>query len=603
LFGVPPGTPEGFSEITMARHIPQNVLEDILDRVNIVELIAGYIPLKKAGRNFRALCPFHHEKTPSFMVSAERQIYHCFGCGAGGNAFNFLMQYERLEFPEAAEILAKKSGVVLPETRDVDQQTAGLSTQLYKVNEAAAAYYETVLHSPAGAAARGYLVKRGVNEKIARTFRLGFAPDKWDALMNHLRAQNTSLSLLEKAGLILTKEGGGYYDRFRNRIIFAIFDIKSRVVGFGARVLVADNKTSGGDNLAKYVNSPETAIYTKGRHLYGLNLAKDAIRDKDSAVVVEGYLDFITPYSRGLENIVASQGTALTQEQARLLKRYSSNVIMVYDGDAAGEIATLRTLDIFIEEGMNVRVVSLERGFDPDSFVAKNGIEKFKEKIEKAENLFDYKLKILKSRYSAGEIEDKARISTEMLLTIKKFKDAVLKSEYIKKLAQELDIREDALLEKLRNTKLERNYQPQERTGKIAPDINPTEKLLIKLVLEENALIERIRAADFRDERTAKIVSTMIELIQQGKSPKAHNLVNYFGDSETLQIICESTLAPEISEEERGRVFESCLNRLKSESIKHRRQRLHEEIKTAQRCGDDDKVNKLLHELNCLIKQ
>lgn len=580
-----------------------------MGRVDIVELIAGYIPLKKAGRNFKALCPFHHEKTSSFTVSPDRQIYHCFGCGAGGNAFNFLMQYERLEFPEAVEILAKKAGVILPEAETIDQKTAGLTTQLYKVNEMAVAYYEAVLNSPSGAPARNYLLKRGINEKIAKASRLGFALDNWDALINHLRSKNTSLALLEKAGLILNKEGGGYYDRFRNRIIFPIFDMKSRPVGFGARVLVTDNETANGDTLAKYVNSPETPIYTKGKHLYGLNLAKDAIRDKDSAAVVEGYLDFISPYARGLENIVASQGTALTQDQARLLKRYSNNVIMVYDGDAAGEIATLRTLDIFIEEGMSVKVVSLPEGFDPDSFVSKQGIEKFREKIERAEGLFDYKLKILKSRYHSKEIEGKAKISAEMLTTIKKFKNAVLKSEYIKRLAQELDIREDALLEELKNTKLEKSFEPGDKSVKTTRDINPTEKLLIKLMLEENALIERVKdmvhLGDFRDERTAKIVTTMMELVQQGKSPKAHNLLNYFGaaDSQTLQIICESTLTPDVSEEEREKVFESCVHRLKSENIRHHRQRLHEEIKSAQRSGDDEKVNKLLQELNILIKK
>jgi DNA primase len=220
--------------------------------------------------------------------------------------------------------------------------------------------------------------------------------DKWDALINYLRAKNISLSLLEKAGLVLSKEGGGYYDRFRNRIIFPIFDVNSRTLGFGARVLPTVIQAKPDASIAKYVNSPETPIYTKGRHLYGLNLAKEAIRENDFVAVVEGYLDFIMPYQEGFKNIVASLGTALTLEQARLLKRYTHNVVMVYDADDAGQIATLRTLDIFIEEDMEVRVVCLPQGFDPDSFVRKYGIESFKDKIKQAENLFDYKLKILK---------------------------------------------------------------------------------------------------------------------------------------------------------------------------------------------------------------
>jgi len=582
-------------------------LEDILSRIDIVELISGYIPLKKAGRNFKALCPFHHEKTSSFMVSPDRQIYHCFGCGAGGNAFNFLMQYERLEFLEAVEMLAKKAGVVIPHTEAGTQDAAGVTTQIYKVNEAAAVYYEGMLNSPAGAQARSYLLKRGINEKIARTFRIGFAPDKWDGLINTLRGNGFSLSLLEKAGLILNRQGGGYYDRFRNRIIFPIFDIKSRTIGFGGRILGAAGNADGADAAAKYVNSPETPVYSKGRHLYGLNVSKDAIRDGDSAVVVEGYLDFIIPYSRGTSNIIASLGTALTREQARLLKRYTNSVIMVYDGDAAGEIATLRTLDIFIEEGIDVRVAPLPKGFDPDSFVGKNGIEKFSGMLAHADNLFDYKLKILRSRYRAGEIEGKAKICSEMLATIKKFKNAVLKSEYLKKLSHELDVSEGALLEELKNSKAEKVFQINDKPLKPRQDINPTEKLLIKLMLEENAFIERLRGAvepaDFRDERTARIVSTMLELAGQGKVPEAHKLLNYFGDSETLELICESSIASDVSEDERERLFESCLSRLKSDSSKHRMRLLHEGIKDAQHRGDDDKVNRLLRELNTLIKK
>jgi len=608
LRGVPPGAPREIKKMKMARRIPENILEDILSRIDIVEVISGYIPLKKSGRNFKALCPFHHEKTSSFMVSPDRQIYHCFGCGAGGNAFNFLMQYERLEFLEAVEMLANKAGVALPRAEDVAQESTGLTTQLYKVNEAAAAYFEEMLNSPAGAPARSYLLKRGINEKIARTFRIGFAPDRWDGLINSLRGKGFSLSLLEKAGLILNKQGGGYYDRFRNRVIFPIFDTKSRAIGFGGRILeAADNKAHGADAAAKYVNSPETPVYNKGRHLYGLNVSKDSIRDGDSAVVVEGYLDFIIPYSRGLASIVASLGTALTREQARLLKRYTNNVIMVYDGDAAGEIATLRTLDIFIEEGIEVRVAPLPSGFDPDSFVGKNGIEKFNDLVGGADNLFDYKLKVLRSRYRSEEIEGKAKICSEMLDTIRKFKNAVLKSEYLKRLSHELDVREEALLEELKNARMERDSRIQEKPLKARQDINPTEKLLIKLMLEENAFIERLRGtvepADFRDERTARIVSTMLELAGQGKVPEARKLVNYFGDSETLELICESSISSDVSEDEKEKLFESCLSRLKSDSSKNRMRLLHEEIKDAQHRGDEGRVSRLLHELNALIKK
>ncbi len=350
----------------MAGSIPENILEDILNRIDITELIASYIPLKRAGRNFKAVCPFHHEKTPSFMVSADKQIYHCFGCGAGGNAFSFLMQYERLEFPEAVEVLAKKAGVVLPKNKE-DSRGASLATQLYSINELAGEFYASTLNASCGAVVKDYLLSRGIKPETIKTFKLGYAQDKWDSLINYLRGKGINLSLLEKAGLILAKDSGGYYDRFRHRVIFPIFDIKSRILGFGARILPVQEKSGNDNSLAKYVNSPETPVYIKGRKLYGLNLAKDAIRDLDCVAVVEGYLDFIIPYQAGVHNIVASLGTALTVEQARLIKRYTNNVVMVYDADCAGELATLRSLDIFIDEDMQVKVVSLPNGLDPET--------------------------------------------------------------------------------------------------------------------------------------------------------------------------------------------------------------------------------------------
>jgi DNA primase len=591
----------------MAGLIPDNILEDILSRVDIVELIAGYIPLKRAGRNFKAICPFHQEKTASFVISPDRQIYHCFGCGKGGNAFSFLMEYERMEFQEAVQLLAKKCGVSLPQRRE-DVQATSLYTQLYKINELANAFYIQGLNSPEGTAAKSYLLKRGIKEDSIKLFKLGFALDKWDALLNHLRAKNISLSLLEKAGLVLSKEGGGYYDRFRNRVIFPIFDAGAKTLGFGARILAVSGQNNQDNAVAKYVNSPETPIYTKGRHLYGLNMVKEAIRENDYVAVVEGYLDFIMPYQEGFKNIVASLGTALTPEQARLLKRYTHNVVMVYDADDAGQLATLRTLDIFIEEGMEVRVVSLPEGFDPDLFVRKHGIENFKEKVNQAENLFDYKLKVLKSRFHDGHnIEEKVKIASEMLLTINKFKNAVLKSEYIKRLAQNLDLEEGALLQELKKVKEDRPYSNLEKKAQQKPNINPTEKLLIKLMLEEKEFINRIKKslepADFQDERACRIISIIFDLMAQGKNIEPYNLINYFEDEDISQVVCETTLSPEIAQENKEKIVDECIQRIKSSRLLVKRQRLQEEIKIAENLGDEEKLNRLKEEFNYLIKK
>lgn len=584
--------------------IPENLLEEILGRVNIVEIIAEHIPLKRAGRNFKANCPFHHEKTPSFMVSPERQIYHCFGCGESGNAFKFLMRYERLDFPEAVEVLARKAGVILPEIKKEDSATAGLYTQLFKVNEQAAAFFKGNLKHPSAAAIKKYLLDRGVKQESIDVFGIGYAPDKWDGLINFLRSESVALSLMEKAGLILAKQRGGYYDRFRQRLIFPITDVKSRVLGFGGRIL-SDNKDKA---LAKYINSPETPIYTKGRNLYGLNLARDAIREDDFAVVVEGYLDFIIPYQEGVRNIVASLGTALTPEQIRLLRRYTHNVVIIYDADDAGQMAALRALDIFIEEGMNVRVVSLPEGLDPDLFIRQRDIALFKELIRSAETLFDYKLKVLKSRYNIKDPQGKAGISQEMLPTISKFRDSILKAEYIKKFAEHLDVAEFFVLEELGKIKDGRKADQGDLTSpRSKADINPTEKLLIKLMLEETRLIDYIRQhlepADFQDKRATKMVSIMFDLISEGKKIEANKIMGRLEDQEMLQCISESVFDSEVAEENKTRIVDDCIRLIKNKRVISTRQRLQTQIHKAEVSGDQETVVRLREEFCNLIKR
>jgi len=584
----------------MAGLIDENILNDILSRVNIVEVISQYFPLKRAGRNYKACCPFHHEKTASFVVSADKQIYHCFGCGAGGNVFNFLMQYERMEFPEAVEFLARKTGVTLPEKKNRDPKAALQSGQLRKINEAAAEFYSANLHSSAGAAAREYLIKRGVKQDTAGLFKLGFARDSWDELSIHLRKKGFDLASIEKAGLIVPRNGGGFYDRFRDRIIFPISDIKSSFIGFGARVT--------GKELPKYINSPETALYTKGKNLYGFNLAKDAVRDNDFVVVVEGYLDCIIPYQHGLRNIVASQGTALTGDQARLIKRYTNNVVVVYDGDSAGETASLRSLEIFIEEEMNVRVAAIPSGYDPDTYVRKFGIESMNKLVKEADNLFDYQLNALERKYDSSESEGKASIATAALKTIKKLKDPILRDEYIKKLAEKLDIEEPSARDLYHNLKSDASAGEtvSESFNKLSR-ANPTEQLLMKLMLEESELVDHIRArvnpADFQDKMISRIVATMFDLAVQGKSCSANSLINYLGEKNLSSIVCESTFLPEVTGEEKEKVVDDCILRLKKNSLNARKKNIQEAIRLAEKNGDEQELDKLKIEFNHLIKQ
>ncbi|MCX5669101.1 MAG: DNA primase [Candidatus Omnitrophica bacterium] len=584
----------------MSGRIPENLLEDILGRVDLVEMISGYIPLKKAGSNFKANCPFHHEKTASFMVSPERQIYHCFGCGESGNAFKFLMRHERMEFPEAVEILAKKCGVSLPDQDKPElARAASLNSQLYKVNELAVNFYENNLHS--GSLALNYLINRGVKLGTIKEFHLGLATSGWDNLINFLRSKNVSLALLEQAGLVLPKESGGYYDRFRNRIIFPVFDLRSRMIGFGARVM--DN------SLPKYINSPETPVYVKGKNLFGLNLSKDFIRDADSAVIVEGYLDFMIPYQEGLKNIVASQGTALTLEQIKLLKRYTHNVVMIYDGDTAGEIATLRSLDLLIDEGINVKVVPLPKGTDPDALVRSEGINTLKDKVKKAESFFDYKLDVLRSRYDIKDAHGKTKIASEMLLTINKFDNAILRGEYTKRLSEVMCIPEQYILEELGKLKPadSRSAGQPVSSAKKQIQINPAEKLLIKFMLEEKEMIEKIMQqlspADFADTRTAKIVSVIQNLVLEGKNITPSVLMNYFSEDDASQLVCETMFMPALDDQGREKAVNDCITRIKIQRKKTQREHLHLQIKSAQSLGDEGKLNSLIQEFHNLIKK
>jgi DNA primase len=586
----------------MPGRIPENILEEILGRVDIVEVISAYLPLKKSGRNFKANCPFHHEKTPSFMVSPDRQIYHCFGCGESGNAFKFLMRHERMDFLEAVEVLAKKAGVTLPEkSRQEAGGTASLSSQIYKINELTLSFYENTLASAEGQACREYFKSRGIGSPALKEFRLGLAPSGWNGLINYLRSKNISLSLIEKSGLALPRDAGGYYDRFRNRAIFPIFDIRNRVIGFGARVL---DKT-----MPKYVNSPETPVYTKGRNLFGLNLSKDHVRQNDCVVIVEGYLDFIIPFQSGIKNLAASQGTALTLEQVRLLKRYTHNVIMIYDGDTAGEIATLRSLDMLVEEGVNVKIVPLPKGMDPDTLVRREGAESLKKRIEDARNLFDYKLEVLKHRHDIKDAHGKSRIAAEMLSTISKLDNAILRGEYIKRLSEEIGVPESYIIEEL--NKIRPNPSMRQEKAAVPPRaaslINPAEKLLVKFMLEEKELADRIMQelspSDFSDMRIAKIVSLMHDLCAEGKSVEPSVLMNYFSEDDASQLVCESMFMPDLLGKEREKALNDCIARIKVQRLKSRREQLHAQIKDAQSTGDHKKLSVLVREFHNLLKK
>ncbi|MBM4288276.1 MAG: DNA primase [Deltaproteobacteria bacterium] len=368
----------------MAPFIPEAKLLEIKDAASIAEVIGQYVSLKPRGRYLVGLCPFHAEKTPSFTVNPERNIFHCFGCGAGGSVFSFLMQHQRMTFPEAVAELAQRYGIPLQWKKDPAQAQVHRRRQaLYDVTEQAALFFEKNLrHRQRGEPARTYLARRGLPEETAAAYRLGYAPDDWRLLGRALSDQGADLEAAQQVGLIAPRSTGGHYDRFRGRLIFPIFDLQGRVIAFGGRVI--------GAGEPKYLNSPENQLYSKGRHLYGLYQAREAVRQRNIVILVEGYMDLLALRARGIEPVAASLGTALTREQVRLLKGYTSRVVLVFDADAAGMKAMQHSLPHFAGERLPVRVLTLPRGEDPDSYAAKHGVEIFRSPWEQATPLFTF---------------------------------------------------------------------------------------------------------------------------------------------------------------------------------------------------------------------
>lgn len=576
--------------------IPENLIDQVLQATDIVEVISRYISLKKTGRSYKACCPFHHEKTPSFVVSHDKQIYHCFGCGAGGNAFSFLMKHENMQFPEAVETLAEASGIKLPrEGRRQGQDE--LSDRLYKLNELACQFYQSSLAGNKNAIE--YLESRGVGSDVTKSFRIGYAPDAWESLLNHLKSKGFAQDLIEKAGLVISNERGGYYDRFRNRILFPITDLKQRVLGFGARVMDA--------SLPKYINSPETPIYSKGRNLYGLSASKDSIKRETHALVVEGYLDFLIPYQAGVRNIIATLGTALTTEQIRLIKRFANTVVTVYDPDEAGEMASLRSLDLFISEDVNVYIAELPGGYDPDSYIRKFGADEFKKLIKSARNLFDYKFEKLAKKHNAATTHGKANIVAEMLPTLAKIQNAVSKSELVKKLAQKLSVDEEAVKAEFGKLRSDRAERPSVITPvEIKKGATKAELVVLAVLLEGADYVERATHAlsidDLKSSAIREIVGRIFALHKENREISPARLMNLFGvNPEASALISEASSLLEMLAD-KDRALEDCIARIKKDNVRDRLSALQQSITIAHTRNDEESLKRYISEYNELVK-
>ena len=587
--------------------IPEDVISQVIDRSDIVEVISGYIPLKRAGRNFKALCPFHNEKTPSFVVNPDKQIFRCFGCSVGGNALTFVMKHERMDFPEAIKFLAAKANIAIPEDRPEDKAKSDLRQMVIKANELAVEYFHNNLINGKDdevLAARDYLRKRKVNAGCAKRFKLGYAYAAWDGLLKALRQKGFSDKFIEKAGLAVKSEGkSSCYDRFRHRVIFPIFDHRNRPVAFGGRTMQKDER-------AKYLNSPETPVYTKGEHLYGFNWAKASVEKEDSVVVVEGYMDFLRPFHEGVENVSASLGTALTTEQIRLVRRYTKNVVMLFDMDMAGQSATLRSLDLLLEEDMNVRIATLADDEDPDSFILEYGVEAFKKCLTEARNLFDFKLARLMTEHNAATIEGRAKICQELIPTIEKVKSEVVRDGYLLELAQRLRVKEEVVLrerQRLLGKPTRRSAPVREDAGgpRAQKNVHEDERLLLRLMLQSLDWVrvahQNLTIEDFQDQMVRSVVEKLYELFEAEKEISLAGLISFFenDDARSFLTVCADEEALTGDQEQ---IFDDCLRRIKSVGFKAERQRLREEIRTAEQAGDWTAVRRLQEELNTIIK-
>ena len=559
--------------------IPQNIVEQVQSACDVVEIISSYIPLKRAGRSFKACCPFHSEKTPSFFVNPEKQIWHCFGCGVGGSIFNFVMQYERVSFPEAVRLLGKKAGIEVPEKREKGERREERKEDFYRLNQFAAAWFAKQLTVTApGMRVRDYLRTRGVDERMVELLSLGYAPEPWDALTKAARAKGYGEEALLALGLSMRKEGGQrVYDRFRNRLMIPICDVNGRVIAFSGRVV--------GQGEPKYMNSPESVLFSKGRSLYGLNLSKRSIVDSGYAIVVEGYFDFLALYAAGIQNVVASQGTAFTPDHARLIKRFTSDIIMCFDPDTAGASATeLHGLDALLsEEGLTVRVLVLPQGNDPDIFIHRGGKGAFNELAKKAPAYFDFLIELLCARHNAKTEVGKARAADTFLRSLALVKDAVYREAYLKKFSESVGISLGSLIQEInRKPRLRpQDVRHEKEDSREDTPLPAGEKEIVRLMLEDEKAIAQAAAAlspeDFRDGRLQRIARSAFEMVKQNRWAGCGRLVACLDDERCARVVSRL-----MAEEERGgdreRAVKECIVYLKRRNLREEIGRITREI-------------------------
>jgi DNA primase len=583
------------------------IVDQVQSANDIVEIIGQYVPLKRSGRNLKGLCPFHQEKTPSFMVNAEKQIFHCFGCGTGGDAFSFLMKYENMSFPEALRRLAERAHITLPEKSFGKEDGPSDNEKFYEIYRLACEFYRRQFLDPQmGKSAREYFAQRKFDEALSEEMKMGWAGESWDGLLQFLRKKGFEEPLLLKSGLVCRSAKGTLFDLFRNRLLFPIQNLQGKVVAFGGRII--DDRQG-----PKYLNSPENPIFFKRRELFGLHLAKKFIdRDKPQIYVVEGYFGFLRLYQNGFKSAVATLGTALTDDHVRVLKRFAEEAIVIYDGDRAGEAASIRGLEVFLEGDMNVKLAKLVGGLDPDDFIREKGPEAFKELLAGARDFFDFKLEVLLKRFNRKDALGVMKISADFLETFAKIKNPILLTHYMRKLSTVLSIDEAALrnqLAKLKDRGVAQN-RLQESVGSIAPKSSKKnglddEVICFALAVENPRLRPYIINELTEGELEDPIIRQLLHLFESdGTEAKPLTAAKILAriEEESVKERLVSVFAFEWNDQDKEKAFRDCLKNIRKKVYEKKLSECRQLIAIAERDHDQPRLAGLLKEYQELMK-
>ncbi len=553
-----------------------DLIEEVVSRNDIVDVISGYIKLKKNGSSYVGLCPFHNEKSPSFSVSQSRQLYHCFGCGVGGNVITFVMEYENFTFLEAVKSLADRVGMELPEISysQKEQQERDLKTKLLEINKIAATYYYHQLKSENGQAGLSYLRKRGLTDETINRFGLGYSGQNSKALYRYLKDKGYDDDLLKESGLFTYERG--INDKFWNRVMFPIMDINNKVIGFGGRVM--------GDAKPKYLNSPETKLFDKSRNLYGLNIARTA--RKNNLIICEGYMDVISMHQAGFNQAVASLGTALTPGQARLMKRYTDQVLITYDSDEAGTKAAMRAIPILKEAGLSTKVINMQPYKDPDEFIKALGAEAFQERIDNASNSFMYEIGVIEKKYDRSDPESSTEFEREVARKLTGFSQKLERDNYLNAVCRKFNIQMDGMRELVASygnqsgileRKDERPRVSMQQTAKKKRDsgVRQAEKILLTWMIDDGEIFKKVKEyiepSDFIDPLLRDVADKLYSQFDEGYVNPASIINTYATDEEHNEVaaLFSADLNDDLNKNEREKALNDTVIKVKSNSLEH----------------------------------